>query len=543
MTTATPILDSRKLFVALILLLTLLGLGLRFYRLSNQSLWTDEISSISVAQAPLDRIYEQSAAVNNSLPTYFLLLRMAFGHSSGHPEFRARWLSALAGTLSIPVFIGVVYLWRRHRGAALLAGLLLAANPLHIWYSQETRAYALMLFFGLLTLLFFELARESDVESDTGSDGVSAGKATVPGGHEPGCRHCRWMMWGLYLVSAVAAVALHKTALVFPAACCLWHGLEVVRRESRSSRRKSAQLPASSEGGGREFRAGSRWLPLFRNAFGELAVHIPVVAVALVVLMLKSYPPGEAYGRRESVLEIVYTFMTFVGGYSFGPSVTDIQSHGAWAAVLQHLIQVGVLFAVLSLVAAAFALDFRRLILGKEAGLLFMGIGVVAVYAMISGFPYNIRYTLAALLAFLALAAALITSKSLLARLAVAGMVLVGLWADGQWFYHPGYRKGDSRAVARWLAENKDRVKTWTVLPGYLSASVEWYLQSNPGVLSGLCPPAQDRTTSFPPVPDALIVGRRHHLLEPDKLISSYQSAAGEVRTNRSFTGFEIYAR
>jgi hypothetical protein len=237
--------------------------------------------------------------------------------------------------------------------------------------------------------------------------------------------------------------------------------------------------------------------------------------------------------------------MTFVGGYSFGPSLTDIQSHGALAAVFQHLVQVGLLFAVISLVGLAFILDFRRLILGKETGLLLMGIGVVAAYALISGFPYNVRYALSALFGFLALAATFAANrpKQAIPRLALAGVLVVGLWADGQWFYDPGYRKGDSRAVSQWLVENKDRVKTWTVLPGYLSASVEWYLQSNPEVLSGLRLPAQDRTTSFPPLPDALIIGRRHHLIEPDKLVASYLSGAGDAQTNLSFTGFEIYAR
>lgn len=477
---------SRKTFLVTVLLLTMLGLGLRFYRLSSQSLWTDEVSSIQVARAPLAQIYQQSATVNNSLPTYFLVLREVLGDSIDQLEFRARFISALAGTLSIPVFIGVVYLWRRHRGAALLAGLLLAINPLHIWYSQETRAYALMLFFGLLTLLCFELAGSSR-------------------------RHSR-LLWGLYVVFGLAAILLHKTGLVFPAACVCWHGLELIRRRER---------------------------------FNILMVHAPIMAVAAVVLLLKSYPPTGGYNRSDSVLELGYTFMTFAGGYSFGPSLTDIQSHGAQAAVSQHPIQVVVLLLVLLLAALAIVLNFRSLILGRETSLLVLGIGVVVAYAMVSGFPFNIRYALSALLAFLALVSAVLTTevKPLWTRLSVVSLVLVALWADAQWFYSPEYRKGDSRAVAQWLVENEVQVKSWTVLPTYLSKSVEWYLKSNPDVLSSALAPTGDRTTSFPPVPDVLILGRRHHLDQPDKLIAAYRSAAGEVQTNRSFTGFELYVR
>src|SRR5207237_5760975 len=97
---------------------------------------------IWTAQIPLNRIVEESS-YNNSLPTYFLLLRGILGGASENVEFRARSLSVVAGALSIPVLIGLVYCWRRHWGAALMAGLLLAVNPLHLWYSQEARAYAL----------------------------------------------------------------------------------------------------------------------------------------------------------------------------------------------------------------------------------------------------------------------------------------------------------------------------------------------------------------------------------------------------------------
>ncbi|HWX23021.1 MAG TPA: hypothetical protein VN578_24225 [Candidatus Binatia bacterium] len=477
----------------LALLLTLFAFALRFYRLSNQSLWTDEVSSIEVALAPLDQIYQQSAALNNSLPTYFLLLRSVLNDRRTDVEFRARSLSALAGSLSIPVFIGLVYLWRRREGAALLAGLLLAINPLHIWYSQEVRAYALMLFFGLLCLVFFELARVS--------------------------LKARWS--GLYVASAFAAIALHKTGLVFPAVCALWHGW------SLAAKRQPAR----------------QWL-----------IHVPIGIAAVIVLALKSYPPAEEYSRRTSGLEVLYTFITFVGGYSFGPSLTAIQWHGPWAAVSRHLPQVALAAAALALVALTCLLNWRQFLLeetkdfprpSREVVLFTLGIAIVAVYGLLSGFPYNVRYALPALFGFLALLAAFATTtnKSALARISVASVLMLGLWADAQWFYNFSYRKGDSRAVARWLVQNQDQVKSWTVLPGYLSRSVEWYLHENPEVLIHSIPAKQDRTTSFPPVPDVLIIGRRHHLSDPDKIVAEYKSAAGQLHTDNSFAGFELYVR
>ena len=122
-------------------------------------------------------------------------------------------------------------------------------------------------------------------------------------------------------------------------------------------------------------------------------------------------------------------------------------------------------------------------------------------------------------------------------------LVLIALWADGQWYFSPTYRKGDSRAVAAWLVAHRDTVKSWTVLPGYLSRSVEWYLQPQPDILARSCPAREDRTTSFPPVPDILILGRRHHLQAPDQIVADYRAQAGNVRALDSIAGFELYVR
>jgi 4-amino-4-deoxy-L-arabinose transferase-like glycosyltransferase len=474
----------RNLAVALTLLLTLVALTLRFYRLSNQSLWTDEVSSVETARKPLSQITQESGSENVYLPGYFLLLGAVLSDASQDIEFRARGLSALAGGLSVPLLIGVVFCWRRRWDTALLAGLLLTVNPLHLWYSQEVRGYATMLFFGLLTLLACELARAS---------------------RKPG-----W--WVVYFLSALGAIALQKMALIFPVACGLWHGWEVWRKKGR---------------------------------LRDLAVHVATLGVVFGALLLRSYTPPPENGRSRSLLELPYTFMTFVGGYSFGPSITDIQSHGALGAVSRHLVQVGILCGVLALVALAYALKFRSLVRGKETSLIVLNLGFVSLTTLICSFPYNVRYTLPALLAFVALVAVLNrgAGRQYVARLAIAAVLLLGLWADAQWFYSPVYRKADSRAVAQWLVTNQASVKSWTVLPNYLSFSVEWYLRADPDILARKQSPTEAHTTSFPPVPDALIIGRRHHVTEPDKIIAAYRASAGSVRTIPAIAGFELYVR
>ena len=473
---------ARRSFAIGILLLTVIGFGVRIFRLSNQSFWTDEVSSVLAAQGPLHGIYERSLLAANSLPTFFLMLKPFVATTGANIEFRARLLSVIAGTLSIPVFIGVVYLWRRQRTTALLAGVLLAVNPLHLWYSQEVRSYAVMLLFGLLTLFCFEFAREK--------------------------KRISW--WVLYVLSAVMAIAVHRTGIIFPAACGLWHVWDAQKR---------------------------------KESWKSLLGHVPVIAATLIALSLKSIPPTEGYTRSASGLEIGYTFLTFAGGYSFGPSVTDIQSRGPFAAISRHPIETGILALVLGALALGFVLNFRKLISGREVQLLLLSIGVVSIYALLSGFPYNVRYALPALFGFLALAAVLANeaAKARFAFLCVAALLSVSVWADGQWFYGWNYRKDDSRGVARWLVQHRDNIHSWEILPTYMNFSLEWYLQSAPDVLANQMRPSSDRSTVFPPVPDVFIITRRHHLQEPDKMIAEYEAGAQREQTNRDFAGFELY--
>src|SRR5437868_5328733 len=128
---------KQKKIIASFALLTLFALSLRFFHLSKQSFWTDEVSSVTTARAPYTKLVELSASLNNSPPTFFLLLRPLVSGSDKNIELRARCLSALAGGLSVPLLVLVIFLWRRSWPIAFFGGMLLAVNPLHLWYSQE----------------------------------------------------------------------------------------------------------------------------------------------------------------------------------------------------------------------------------------------------------------------------------------------------------------------------------------------------------------------------------------------------------------------
>lgn len=132
-------------------LLTLAGAALRAFRLGSHSLWYDEGFSVYLASMSLREATAWTAR-DVAPPLYYYLLHFwqaAFGIS----EAAVRSLSALVGTLTIPLMYLVgKALFSRLSG--FLAAALVAASPLYIWYSQETRTYALLTFLGLVAAWF-----------------------------------------------------------------------------------------------------------------------------------------------------------------------------------------------------------------------------------------------------------------------------------------------------------------------------------------------------------------------------------------------------
>src|SRR5439155_16690590 len=145
-------------------------------------------------------------------------------------------------------------------------------------------------------------------------------------------------------------------------------------------------------------------------------------------------------------------------------------------------------------------LNWRKFVSTRETALLAAVIVIVTAYSMVYGFPYNVRYVLPSLLGCLALIAAVVNGlpdRPRLVRLITVAVLAVAIWADAQWFYSTRYRKPDARAVAKWLVDNKDHVKSWTVLPAYLNLPLFWYLSEfHQDVLKQALKPTGARTTS-----------------------------------------------
>jgi 4-amino-4-deoxy-L-arabinose transferase-like glycosyltransferase len=142
-----------KLGPALILLVIfLLGFGLRLYRLGEQNIWWDEGHAVWTARQSMGQVIDITA--RDVHPPLYLSLLHYWLRWTGESEFTVRYLSLSGGMLTV----ALTYVVARRligRRVALLATLLIATARFHIWWSQEARMYIWATFFGLLSIYFF----------------------------------------------------------------------------------------------------------------------------------------------------------------------------------------------------------------------------------------------------------------------------------------------------------------------------------------------------------------------------------------------------
>jgi mannosyltransferase len=140
--------------------LTGLGIAIRFASLGVQSYHHDEvITAARVIPGSFAEMLHRVRGSESNPPLYYVLA-WGWAKAFGTGEVGLRSLSALFGAATVPIgyLIGRQLVGRR---AGLIAAAIVAVNPMLIWYSQEARSYALLVFFGALALLFFVRALQA----------------------------------------------------------------------------------------------------------------------------------------------------------------------------------------------------------------------------------------------------------------------------------------------------------------------------------------------------------------------------------------------
>jgi uncharacterized membrane protein len=155
------IINSR--YIQILITLTVFGGFLRFFNLGYNSLWLDEATTYGVSQGSFLEIWQTSVTGEFHPPLFHWIehLMLTFGHS----EIVLRAVPALLGTLAIPVFylIGKEF---RDKNVGIISAALLTVSYFGIFYSQEARAYSVVLFTFSLAVLFYLRSLRTDKKAD-----------------------------------------------------------------------------------------------------------------------------------------------------------------------------------------------------------------------------------------------------------------------------------------------------------------------------------------------------------------------------------------
>jgi mannosyltransferase len=464
---------------ALLLLLTVLGGVLRAYRLGANSLWVDEFATFKIISRPFAEILKTTAEVNFCPPLYFWLVHGVVS-IAGVSESSLRLVSAVAGTLTIPVAWLLARELSGNRTVAWICAALLALNPLHIWYSQEARPYALLVWFGSASLLFFLVAART--------------KAV---GH-----------WAAFAGCMTAVVLTHTIGPVFWVVAAgwalLWPGRSAVLR------------------------------PLFMATAIIALISAPF---AITILHTVAQANGNTHSppRPLTGLELPYTLLTYIGGYSFGPSMREIQNLGALQAVRHHPWEsaIGGLAVSCLLLLVLF-----RPAPGRSYFLTLFVVPVLAMYlaSATSGKAYQARYALAGLVGFCGLVAGALQLLSHRARsVAIAAVLILSAWADVQWYASPIYWKDDARAAVAWLALRLPPGSQIAVAPGYAVGVLSYYTDLQHARLRFV-----DVDSTGVPKPAALLLTRLHHVADQASLRARFRQGPEARERIDSVGGYEI---
>ncbi len=267
--------------------IVVLGAALRFATLDVQSYWFDEATTVHLLGMGLG---DMLAAIpdSESTPPLYYVVAWVWTQVFGTGEVGLRSLSALAGTATIPVAYAIGARAVTSRVGLVAAGLA-AANPLLVWYSQEARAYALLVLLAALTLVVLPRALERPTARNLAGWAVLAALAVAT------------HYFAAFLVVPEAIWLLHRlrARALPPVAAVGLVGLALVPMAIGQAENDGARFIRGSSEIGRIAAVPKQFLVGY-DAPGETVATVIAALLALfaLYLLVRKATPGEQRGAK-----------------------------------------------------------------------------------------------------------------------------------------------------------------------------------------------------------------------------------------------------
>lgn len=378
------------------------ALFLRFFRLSHQSLWVDEILSFKAFTSASGVPYWKKLLYDVHGPLYSGF--MHFWSAVSTSDFWLRTPGAIAGTLAVYA----LYRWFAEIGRkdiAVPGALFLALSPFHIYYSQEVRFYAFLSLFAVLSLIAYERFRAA-----------------------PGARS------GAILGAVFACACLSHFSALFLGAAFVVH-------LACTGRLRGAHLRGGALAALIALAVASPWI------YREIWFLRQIEVVDISTLPVEERLRGELTLSRWSYPYALFAFST---GYSLGPSLREIHLaasvSGLFARHAIAILATGLVFG--ALLASGLVRSARRGDLGLFLSVLLVTVASATIVTAFNIKVFNVRYLMCAFPLYVALVAYGLPAGGR-ARLVAAGAVCaLMLLSDANYFFNPAYFREDVRGAA-----------------------------------------------------------------------------------------------
>jgi uncharacterized membrane protein len=382
------------------------GVFLRFFMLSNQSLWLDEGSTLKLSRDLnlLNNIKSFSALTTGDRfqPLYYWLMpywRFLFGDS----EFALRSLSALLGSATI-ILLSLTALRLYGITHALWVALIATFSAFGIFYSQDARPYALLIFVATLQLYFF-------------SSALCAKHGLMS----------RWGFWITTLFGLFGSIFIG----IFTAALSVSYLLIY-----------------------QDWRNWLRW-------------WIPAILFALPAVLfylsseLSTNPVAVATTRYGFPLlqNLLFALYGIIVGQTYGPPINSLHTPERWQLVVQFLPELLILLIVGVIIAVCL---FKRLVsLPKKlthdwflVSLFSISLILAILFAVVTKINWLPRHSFYLWISLILLVPSInyLGVKTVVwARGALVVLIILNIYALYNYFWKDAYRKDDFRAVAQYV--------------------------------------------------------------------------------------------
>ncbi|MBI4681489.1 MAG: glycosyltransferase family 39 protein, partial [Nitrospirae bacterium] len=395
---------SNHTAIYLLVCIIAIAAGLRIYGLDRQSLWYDEIVEAMNFQRLINH---QTPDIVPPLNSFFLyLIQLVFPDN----DFILRMAPVTFGLISVPLlYLLGARLFNNKVG--LISSFLLAVSPLHIWYSQDARMYALQWMLALVSIIFYIRTLE-----------------------KPGITNFTG-----YIISTLADLYAHQFAVFL----ILLQGLYLLLFT------------------GRYKQQFIKWAFAFSAV---IILYLPWLIYSMTSLIDLS---TAGFVKPIDFRVLPYTIFTYCAGFSIGPSLRELHFDQSLEVIKPYLTIIGSIMAVYGTLFLLGIWSMRR-DYPKLALIILIVIipisGALVLAKIKPEITYNVRYTATALLAFLMFVAkgvdwlTCLTPRifgRILAITAIVVMTGFSAYSYTNYQFNIKYHKADFRSAAAYINEKR----------------------------------------------------------------------------------------